>query len=335
LPNQVIADVDVVMTSNSLGLYAYNVTFSDAGNTGNQNEVEMNWKGCSVDGCQPRYDGVRQQTIYSKPDLVVTDDTDNTYISSGATISVNTAEANKEMTLTVAAPISTFTFGSSGPDFPTSFESADTTPYVFVYGMAQDGVCRVSRVTPPSGKVLVCEVFTTTDGTAHLAETKTSSSIITFTEAHDYLATATGGDKVTLYGANVAFNVGPDNSGSSVDNPKLFYNGPDSIVSMAMGRKDRIELQGTAVAAASGIATVVLAKTMANTAKWESGYITEALAGGHVLDDLASSTTYEITRGTTEATECSGRGLCDSESGICGCFDGYSGPACSSQVALV
>ena len=69
-------------------------------------------------------------------------------------------------------------------------------------------------------------------------------------------------------------------------------------------------------------------------------------AGGFGILVLASPTvndvnkqvktvTYEITRGTTEATECSGRGSCDAESGICECFKGYMGQACETQTVLL
>jgi hypothetical protein len=42
----------------------------------------------------------------------------------------------------------------------------------------------------------------------------------------------------------------------------------------------------------------------------------------------------ETTAGTTVAAECSGRGLCDYETGICKCFRGYRLDDCSSQHAL-
>ena len=64
--------------------------------------------------------------------------------------------------------------------------------------------------------------------------------------------------------------------------------------------------------------------------------------GGDSVADAAThriqnfkSATYEITRGTTESTECSGRGNCDGETGLCECAEGYTGEACGTQSVLV
>jgi len=43
---------------------------------------------------------------------------------------------------------------------------------------------------------------------------------------------------------------------------------------------------------------------------------------------------YVDNRGTTEAIECSRRGLCDETTGVCACFNGYTGPACNRQDAM-
>merc|ERR1711871_166471 len=64
LPNQALPSVAVTMTPNALSLYAYTITFSNpdgSGGTGDQHSIILNSKGCNLDGCQPRYDGVRTQ----------------------------------------------------------------------------------------------------------------------------------------------------------------------------------------------------------------------------------------------------------------------------------
>jgi len=39
--------------------------------------------------------------------------------------------------------------------------------------------------------------------------------------------------------------------------------------------------------------------------------------------------------GTAEDVECSNRGQCDRESGLCACYEGYTGEACSTQTILI
>jgi hypothetical protein len=65
LPNHVVDDVTVSMTTANLQGYAYSVSFVGTRDTGNQNEIQVNSKGCSLDGCQPRYSGVRVQQSFS------------------------------------------------------------------------------------------------------------------------------------------------------------------------------------------------------------------------------------------------------------------------------
>jgi len=48
----------------------------------------------------------------------------------------------------------------------------------------------------------------------------------------------------------------------------------------------------------------------------------------------AARAVVEVRVGTYEEIECSGRGLCDRSSGMCGCFSGYTGEACQLQNAL-
>ena len=71
LPTGVIDTADVMMTSNTVGIYAYTVAFSRTRNTGNQNEIMMNGKGSNIDGCQPRYTGVNIQKAFALRDITI------------------------------------------------------------------------------------------------------------------------------------------------------------------------------------------------------------------------------------------------------------------------
>jgi hypothetical protein len=47
------------------------------------------------------------------------------------------------------------------------------------------------------------------------------------------------------------------------------------------------------------------------------------------------TTSADAWSGTTEANECSGRGNCDSEIGVCECTEGFTGEACEQQTVLL
>merc|ERR1712146_416865 len=43
----------------------------------------------------------------------------------------------------------------------------------------------------------------------------------------------------------------------------------------------------------------------------------------------------ETVKGTSENWECSGRGICDAQTGLCECFEGYTNDDCSTQTVIV
>merc|ERR1712167_90496 len=50
---------------------------------------------------------------------------------------------------------------------------------------------------------------------------------------------------------------------------------------------------------------------------------------------VGSCSVGETTKGTYESYECSNRGACDGKSGLCTCYEGYSGQSCQTQTVLV
>jgi len=53
------------------------------------------------------------------------------------------------------------------------------------------------------------------------------------------------------------------------------------------------------------------------------------------VSPVGSCSVAETTKGTYESYECSNRGACDGKSGLCTCYEGYSGQSCQTQTVLV
>jgi hypothetical protein len=82
----------------------------------------------------------------------------------------------------------------------------------------------------------------------------------------------------------------------------------------------------TAVTATAGPQCSVRGQTFYNINGFE-----DASSSGNGKATSASDGRF----GTGEDAECSNRGLCDGESGLCACFPGYTGESCSIQTILV
>jgi hypothetical protein len=157
LPNRVVDEVTVSMTSNTMGLYAYTIAFAGARNTGNQNDIIMNSKGCNMDVCQPRYSGVAVQRAFVADDIAV---------AAGAVTSTDQADLSS---VVAAAGGETLLFyqqgAASGTTSPNMYASA-TQIYT-------DGLSTAAAAEPTSLMVLKNVGDTNTDTNEKYFESKT------------------------------------------------------------------------------------------------------------------------------------------------------------------
>lgn len=110
-------------------------------------------------------------------------------------------------------------------------------------------------------------------------------------------------------------------------------NSKDSEVSAALLDIPNSVIEGVTVTAADSVTNAGSGRVFSITFTHNAGDLVQLESTESSLDTgvFSFSTT---TQGTSVAEECSGRGLCDYETGVCKCFRGYRLDDCSSQHAL-
>jgi len=278
---------------------------------GDQNLLTCNIAGCDLDGCQPRFTGVKKATALT----VAASTTAEQFRFINSQVVVTTTAVDLS-TNGIAMTASTATVSAAGKtagdhakvlgllDIGDEFQIAEGGTVKTIYGvMTVTAIAKTA--TTPSVTFSHVGGGDTTD-LAHASTTfkitKKANTIMlfgrdTFTTATSTFATLAAGDKVAFTGSN--------------HNDKTF------TVASATSSTLSIRVTGEAVvdevqdSSQQIVATQITAQS------------------GH------SCTVSEQVKGTKEAEVCSSRGVCDSSTGLCTCFSGYTGENCDSQNAQI
>jgi len=296
LPNQVIPSITVDETI-GFDSNSYKVTFSDSANSGDQHMLTCKVASCDTDGCQPRKKAIKG--LYR----------------------ISTASTGTAVNSVTSAVAGTFTNIQLG-----------TVELINQEGSTDDSTAIVTS------KTVTALTFDANYLTAMVNnEKQTLYQIQDFTD--DSIGAVTGGQKaqalatVTGLGVNtqvitVTFVVAPA-TGNKITAGSGF-----STTIIQAGDTISVKCAG-AGATNDGYYKVTLTAATGYTVE---GSVTAVGVGvSCVIKKVVDSpcTVTETQKGTSELLDCSRHGNCDSQTGLCACFPGYTGEACSTQTVLV
>jgi hypothetical protein len=301
LPNQVIPSVTVDETI-GLNYNGYQITFSDAANSGDQHMLKCKVASCDSDGCQPRKKAIKG--LYR--------------VALKAHASATGSTSSLVAIAAVAWSGGAFTnFQNGAAEFQTLYGTPESRSIVISGATATTLTLNAAYVTQMTND----DLFTV-------------SQIQDFTD--DSIGEITGGDNAEAHGitdratntqlaASVTFVL------SGAGN-KLTTTGMSTSIVQA---GDMISVKCATNAANDGYYKVSKSEATGYTLE---GHMTADGTGQLcVIKKIVASpcVVTETQKGTSELETCSRHGNCDSQTGLCTCFSGYVGEDCSTQTVLV
>jgi len=306
LPNQVVPSITVDET---LGKNSNNfkITFSDSANSGDQHMLKCKVASCDTDGCQPRKKSIKG--FYR--------------VATKAAASGNTAAQ-------ITAQAAAFTNLKQGV---AQFQRYDTG--------AED---RTVVIASSAATVLTFADSADATNTDFIKNDLADNDKLTVSQIHDFtddsLGEITGGEKTTAAKELSARSVnGQSTTACIVTNVAT---GLNTLAGAALSNTIVVAGDMISVKFADGIndGYYKVSASSSNLYTLE-GHVTtntNSDAGQACTVKLIASspcTVTETQRGTSENAECSSRGNCDGQTGLCTCFSGYVGEDCSTQTVLV
>ena len=300
LPNQVIPSITVDETI-TLASNTYQVTFSDAANSGDQHMLSCKVGACDTDGCQPR-----KKAIKGLFRTVVTGASTTTTALKYAAVAGMTSNVNAG-TVEIILQSDGAKARSAVVTAVSATELTLGAAYIEALGDAAITVYQIHDFTDDSIGANTGGVDKAQAVTAIPREKTMFSVTATFV-----VDTATGLNKFT---ATLGANTGMQAIGDTVSIACTGVAGGnlnDGYYKVSKVEGSGLTLEGHMTAFATGTNTCVVKKIVASPC-----------------------TVTETQKGTSELAICSRHGNCDSQTGLCACFSGYVGEDCATQTVLV
>jgi hypothetical protein len=322
LPNRVIPDITVTERIRSNSKKEFDITFNHQDNSGDQRNIRCRPHGCDVDGCQPRYQGLRKSI---------------------ATIAINADSTD------LYDQYLTFTSNSGVADDTISMAGSNV---MFANRLAVGDIILVEGTTLNTGLSYTINAVSSNTITVNenvVAETYTSGLV--------YLhATRLFGEGSQSFDLSVAsgltehYAAGSSGWHSIARNNRISYDilasgqvefqsssTDDTFDDVMVG--DVISLTATSDSAWNGFKDnefeVVAIDTEVHIVHPLNITLTTATSAFRVVREAGSCNVTEMIKGTKEMALCGNRGNCNANTGLCECFPGYHGTSCSNQETLV
>merc|ERR1711871_1060125 len=335
LPGQVVPSITVDETIGR-DYNTFKITFSDAANSGDQHALKCRAAACDSDGCQPRKRAIKGLFRYK-----VT-----------ASLGNNPSSSTSDVTGTGMSNFRTAAQGGGNVEIIAASDKGGSTA-------APDTVASGSITWNTATLVVPGKSGTAANlkggGSAQNAPANLGSSELKLYQIHDFDADSvghkTGGIKgdwtnelgVAISDASAIQKFETKQSSTSVAGPHIVTetdtpfdeNGFENFVA-----GDRIwiscsdgsnTISGYYKIVSIADNTLVFDRSVTAIAKADWG---DAKCTAKKIVDTVCEV-EETVKGTSENAECSNRGNCDSQTGLCTCFAGYTGEDCSVQTVLV